>query len=91
MRLKEEGFKPNRDLVITLSGDEETGMISTRAQADYVAKAEAEPNVTFVGRLGTYRYLDMDVTIREALNTARAFCGHLAAGTSMPAFAVKPI
>ncbi len=25
------------------------------------------------GRLGTYRYLDMDVTIREALNTARAF------------------
>ena len=57
----------------------------------YVARAEAESGVTFVGRLGTYRYLDMDVTIREALNTARAFSGHLAAGTRMPAFAVKPI
>ena len=29
-------------------------------------------NVTFVGRLGTYRYLDMDVTIKEALETADA-------------------
>lgn len=57
----------------------------------YVARAEGEAGVTFVGRLGTYRYLDMDVTIREALNTARAFSGHLAAGTAMPAFAVKPI
>ena len=26
--------------------------------------------VTFVGRLGTYRYLDMDVTIKEALEAA---------------------
>lgn len=57
----------------------------------YVARAEGEAGVTFVGRLGTYRYLDMDVTIREALDAARAFCGHLAAGTKMPAFAVKPI
>lgn len=38
--------------------------------ADYVNLAEKEANVTFVGRLGTYRYLDMDVTIREALDTA---------------------
>jgi UDP-galactopyranose mutase len=57
----------------------------------YVARAEGERGVTFVGRLGTYRYLDMDVTIREALDTARAFAGHLAAGTRMPAFAVTPI
>ncbi|KGQ71367.1 UDP-galactopyranose mutase [Chelonobacter oris] len=35
----------------------------------YVAKALKESNVTFVGRLGTYRYLDMDVTIKEALET----------------------
>ena len=40
--------------------------------AEYEALAEAEEGVTFVGRLGTYRYLDMDVTIREALNVARA-------------------
>ena len=36
----------------------------------YVKLAENTPNVTFVGRLGTYRYLDMDVTIAEALQTA---------------------
>ena len=33
-------------------------------------KANKETQVTFVGRLGTYRYLDMDVTIKEALETA---------------------
>lgn len=30
-------------------------------------------NVTFVGRLGTFRYLDMDVTVREALDAARRY------------------
>jgi UDP-galactopyranose mutase len=40
---------------------------------EYEALAKAEKGVTFVGRLGTYRYLDMDVTIREALDAARAF------------------
>lgn len=39
----------------------------------YQARAKAQPKVTFVGRLGTYRYMDMDVTIREAMNAARAF------------------
>ena len=48
---------------------------------DYVARAEAETGVTFVGRLGTYRYLDMDVTIREALDTAKVF---LKGGTAPP-------
>ena len=33
----------------------------------YVDRAMATPGVTFVGRLGSYRYLDMDVTIGEAL------------------------
>lgn len=37
----------------------------------YTKRAEEEPGVTFVGRLGTYRYMDMDVTIRHALDTAR--------------------
>jgi len=36
----------------------------------YVELANANSHVTFVGRLGTYRYLDMDVTICEALETA---------------------
>jgi UDP-galactopyranose mutase len=39
--------------------------------AEYQALAAAEKQVTFVGRLGTYRYLDMDVTIREALDVGR--------------------
>lgn len=39
--------------------------------ADYEALATNEENVVFVGRLGTYRYLDMDVTIREALELTR--------------------
>ena len=52
---------------------------------DYVAAAKALSGVTFVGRLGTYRYLDMDVTIREALDTARAFLtGDLGAFLSDP-------
>ncbi len=38
LRLKAEGFKPDRDLVMILSGDEETGMVSTRAQAQYAAE-----------------------------------------------------
>lgn len=39
----------------------------------YQALALAEKKVSFVGRLGTFRYLDMDVTIREALETAKLF------------------
>jgi UDP-galactopyranose mutase len=39
----------------------------------YLALTEKEVSVTFVGRLGTYRYLDMDVTIREALDAARHY------------------
>ncbi len=38
----------------------------------YVELANKNNGVTFVGRLGTYRYLDMDVTIKEALETADA-------------------
>jgi UDP-galactopyranose mutase len=58
---------------------------------EYVKHAEEERGVTFVGRLGTYRYLDMDVTIREALDTARAWLDHDAAGTPMPAFVHLPL
>lgn len=59
--------------------------------AQYVEKAEATEGVTFVGRLGTYRYLDMDVTIREALDTARTFLVHAREGTKMPAFVQTPL
>src|SRR6266481_9859543 len=36
----------------------------------YVERARATSGVTFTGRLGTYRYIDMDVTIAEAFKTA---------------------
>lgn len=58
---------------------------------DYVDLARAETGVTFVGRLGTYRYLDMDVTIREALDCGRMFLRCQAEGGGMPAFAVAPV
>ncbi|MCX7288623.1 MAG: UDP-galactopyranose mutase [Rhodobacterales bacterium] len=59
--------------------------------ADYVARAEAERNVTFVGRLGTYRYLDMDVTIREGLDCARSVLAQIATGGGLPVFSKRPI
>lgn len=39
----------------------------------YLAISNYQKNVTFVGRLGTYRYLDMDVTIAEALEISAKF------------------
>ncbi|MEO1108200.1 MAG: UDP-galactopyranose mutase [Pseudomonadota bacterium] len=57
----------------------------------YVDLANTTNGVTFVGRLGTYRYLDMDVTIREALDTARSFEGIAEKGERAPAFFVAPL
>jgi UDP-galactopyranose mutase len=57
----------------------------------YLSLAQEAEGVTFVGRLGTYRYLDMDVTIKEALDAAEAIAGALASGTPVPAFVVDPI
>ena len=48
-------------------------------------------DVTFVGRLGTYRYLDMDVTIKEALDAAAVIRDGLASGERIPAFVVDPL
>ncbi|AFL48865.1 UDP-galactopyranose mutase [Sinorhizobium fredii] len=59
--------------------------------AQYVERASLEASITFVGRLGTYRYLDMDVTIREALDTARLYLARTAENASMPVFLHSPI
>ena len=40
--------------------------------ARYAARAAAEPGVLFGGRLGSYRYYDMDQVIRAALDAAEA-------------------
>jgi UDP-galactopyranose mutase len=58
---------------------------------EYVSRAEQETSVTFVGRLGTYRYLDMDVTIREALDTGRLYLSKKAENASMPVFLHSPV
>ncbi|HCH74471.1 MAG TPA: UDP-galactopyranose mutase [Clostridiales bacterium] len=40
--------------------------------AEYLKLAEKEKNVLFGGRLGRYKYFDMDKTVAEALNLAKA-------------------
>lgn len=57
----------------------------------YVNKAETESTVTFVGRLGTYRYLDMDKTIAEALETAALYINRHKSTNQMPAFVHSPL
>ena len=57
----------------------------------YIERARTERKVTFVGRLGTYRYIDMHVTIAEALDTAERFQKARADGTPMHAFVVDPL
>jgi UDP-galactopyranose mutase len=57
----------------------------------YVERARAERNVTFLGRLGTYRYLDMDVTIHEALAAANGMREAMGTGAPIPSFFVDPL
>lgn len=54
IRLKKEGWTPSRDLYLVFSGDEETGMISTRAQAKMVAET-IKPALVLNGDVGGIR------------------------------------
>ncbi|HDW0019796.1 TPA: UDP-galactopyranose mutase [Enterobacter ludwigii] len=56
----------------------------------YLDKAQALKNTTFVGRLGTYRYLDMDVTIREAIDVAKKYLECQKNQEPMPVFNINP-
>jgi UDP-galactopyranose mutase len=58
---------------------------------EYIELASGEKNMTFVGRLGTYRYLDMHVTIGEALDVAERFLDCETSGEFMPPFVVNPL
>jgi UDP-galactopyranose mutase len=62
-----------------------------RLLADYVALANGAARMSFVGRLGTYRYLDMDVTIGEALAAAEQTLRALHSGDSIPTFFIDPL
>lgn len=67
-------------------------LLDDKAQLEkYVEMARNETNVTFVGRLGTYRYLDMHITISEALDVAQTYIKSKANKTIMPAFCVNPL
>lgn len=59
--------------------------------ADYVARAQNEANVTFVGRLGTYSYIDMDVAIARALETADVLERALRTSGDRPVFVHPPL
>lgn len=51
----------------------------------YEALADAAQNVTFVGRLATYRYYNMDQIVGQALAAFRRLAGKHRAGRSRPA------
>lgn len=56
----------------------------------YIKKAKMQENVSFLGRLGTYRYLDMDVSIAEAIAASREILTCIAQKSNIPAFFVNP-
>lgn len=50
-------------------GDGRNGALYRR----YAARAAADPDVRFIGRCGTYRYLDMDQVVGMSLESAQAW------------------
>jgi acetylornithine deacetylase/succinyl-diaminopimelate desuccinylase-like protein len=77
VRLKAEGFKPSRDIILALSGDEETDMLTSQALAKQLAGAEfalnadagggvldeANKPVVYALQAGEKTYADFDITI----------------------------
>lgn len=55
----------------------------------YIGLVETEEGVTFIGRLGTYRYLDMHVVIGESLDLSRVCLSRDI--KSWPRFSVHPL
>jgi UDP-galactopyranose mutase len=58
--------------------------------AKYVHLAREEKGVSFIGRLGTYRYLDMHVVIGESLDLSR-HCSHEDNSSRWPHFSQNPL
>lgn len=59
--------------------------------AEYVKLAQKEKKMTFIGRLGTYRYLDMHVTIAEAFDASEQFIELKKTNQSIPVFFSNPL
>ncbi len=78
-----------------LCGEKDTPYYPLRLNNDkellerYVRMVEKEENITFIGRLGTYRYLDMHVVIGESLDLAQACLGTDL--KAWPRFSVHPL
>lgn len=58
---------------------------------NYIQLAESESHISFIGRLGTYRYLDMDVTIAEALSSVEVTLECINSHKKIPAFFTDPL
>jgi UDP-galactopyranose mutase len=54
---------------------------------EYRAMAEGLRGVSFLGRLATYRYMDMEKVVQEALEFSDLFIERLRQGTFPPIFA----
>lgn len=67
-----------------LSGDKEL-------LAAYAALARGEERVSFLGRLATYRYMDMHQVIGEAIDFAAEWLAAAAAGSPRPVFPPKSL
>jgi UDP-galactopyranose mutase len=57
----------------------------------YMDQAEKEKNVSFIGRLGTYRYLDMHVVIGESLDLAKVCVANDLKTNPWPTYSNKPL
>jgi len=74
------------------TGDQDIPYYPKRLAADkeilrkYRTEAEVTQGVSFLGRLATYRYMDMHHVIGEALEFADAFLAAQSAGASSPIF-----
>jgi UDP-galactopyranose mutase len=56
----------------------------------YAARAYATPGVSFLGRLGTYRYIDMDTAIREAMDAGARTLAAIRTSAPIPTFFIAP-
>ncbi len=74
------------------TGPGDTPYYPKRLEADlrllrrYRQLAERERGLSFIGRLGTYRYLDMDQVIAEALRFSQAWLEARSTGQPLPVF-----
>jgi UDP-galactopyranose mutase len=76
-------------------GEKDTPYYPIRAASEmekirrYIKLARGLKNITFVGRLGTYRYIDMDVTILESMNIVKKYLKADKNDDKMPVFSVN--